>query len=135
MQSTIIVLLFNPTVPGAERFGKFEISRLCAQPVNNFQSIGPGVHIILPHIEPQFEFSTPEIRQLALDNVQLAALLMLEPLIEHPLLEFAIEDEPLRVPLGEKLGYLPVLLDQHHRVARQFEPHGQGVFLKLAVAM
>ena len=93
------------------------------------------MHIILPHIEPQFELSTPEIRQPALDNVQLATLLLLESLIEHPLLELAIEDEPLRMPFGEKLRYQPVLLDQHHRVARQLEPEGQGVFLLPTVAM
>ena len=135
MQPAIVVLLFHPAVPGGESFGEFEVSRLCAQPVNNFQSIGSRVHIILPHIEPQFELSTPEIRQPTLDRVQLAALLLLEPLIEHPLLELTIEDEPLRVPLGEKLGYQPVLLDQHHWVARQLEPECQGVFLLPAVAM
>ena len=69
MQPAIVVLLFHPAVPGGESFGEFEVSRLCAQPVNNFQSIGSRLHIILPHIEPEFELSTPEIRQPALDRV------------------------------------------------------------------
>ena len=80
------------------------------------------MHIILPHIEPHFKLSTPKIRQPALNRVELTILLLFEPLIEHPLFEFAIKDESLRVPLGKKLRDLSVLLNQHQWIASKFKP-------------
>ena len=93
------------------------------------------MNIVFPHIESQFEFTAPEIRQLSPNNVQLATLLLFVPLIEHPLFELTIEDEPLRVPFRKKLRDQPVLLNQHHWIASKFEPEGQGIFLLSTVAM
>ena len=42
--------------------------------------------------------------------------------IEHPLFKLSVKDESFRVALGVELRYLPVLLQEHHGVAGEFEP-------------
>ena len=135
MHSTIKILFFLPAKPFGESFRHFKVSLLGEHPINHLYAVVSRDHIVLPHVESEFELAAPEIRQLAPHHVQLAMLLVLMALVQHPLLKFAIKHQPLRMPLGKEFRYLAVLLQEHHRVASKFEPEREGVFLLAAIAV
>ena len=60
---------------------------------------------------------------------------MFKALVEHPLFKLTIENESFSMSLSVKLGNLSILLEKHHGVAGEFEPHGEAVLLLLAIAV
>lgn len=129
MQPARELLLFNPTLPLGECFCDVAVPFLRAELVQCFDGVVARRDVVFPHVEAEFELSSPEIRDFAFNDVKLAVLLIFEAHIEHPLFKLSIEDQSLSVSFREELGDLPVLLQEHHRVARQLEPKGEGVLL------
>ena len=92
MKPTIEVLFFHPAEPFCECIRRLEVSHLGAELVDDFKADSPRMHIVLPHIKAQFKFSSPEIREFTLNNVELTSLLLSEAIADHPLFELSIEN-------------------------------------------
>lgn len=78
-------------------------------------------------MEAQIELSTPELVQAALHDVELAVSIVSQAFRECKLLIFTIELGSKVMVLCEKVWNLPVLFEEHHRIAGEFEPAGERI--------
>ena len=122
-------------MPLREGFGDFKVPRLRTQLVNHLQTKCARTDIVFPHVESELHLPPPEIREFALHDIKLTILRVFKALVEHPLFKLAIENESFSMSLSVKLGNLSILLEKHHGVAGEFEPHGEAVLLLLAIAV